>query len=236
MSPILATSLLVKTAIFPLYPPGESASGPIPAAARPIDSAKRIKGNRKSCLLSVVSRTSEFLSHPVINDFFVIRIALILQKEPAGPIPLQTRLKEADSISHDDFIVGYQNGRLGCSVHVLRVSLLVYSGSIREKRIVANVVGWSVWLLVLVCLWMVGLCFLPLLWALLAGGIVLASFALVCLQRLGEAILSVALTDPDFYHLVRSARALGLAVEKEGHLSRLHKVVPMRPPRQARRR
>jgi hypothetical protein len=145
-------------------------------------------------------------------------------------------LKEADSITHDDFIVGYQNGRLGCSVHVLRVSLLVYSGRIRERRIVAKVIGSSAGLLVLIGLWVVGLYFLPLLWALLAGVIVLATFALVCVHRIGEGILSVALTDPDFYHLVRTERALGLAVERDGNLRRLHKVVPMRHPRQARRR
>jgi uncharacterized membrane protein (Fun14 family) len=145
-------------------------------------------------------------------------------------------LKEADSITHDDFIVGYQNGRLGCSVHVLRVSLLVYSGRIRERRIVAKVIGWSAGLLVLIGLWVVGLYLLPLLWALLAGVIVLATSALVCIHRIGEGILSVALTDPDFYHLVRTERALGLAVERDGNLRGLHKVVPMRHPRQARRR
>ena len=145
-------------------------------------------------------------------------------------------MKEADSITHDDFIVGYQNGRLGCSVHVLRVSLLVYSGRIRERRIVAKVIGWSAGLLFLISLWVVGLYLLPLLWALLAGAIVLATLALVCVHRIGEGILSVALTDPAFYHLVRTERALGLAVERDGNLRRLNKVVPMRHPRQARRR
>jgi len=145
-------------------------------------------------------------------------------------------LKEADPITQDDFIIGYQSGRLGCSVNVLRVSLLVYSGRIREKRVVAKVIGWSAGLLVLISLWVVGLYLLPLLWALLAGAIVLATLALVCVHRIGEGILSVALTDPAFYHLVRTERALGLAVERDGNLRRLNKVVPMRHPRQARRR
>jgi toxin ParE1/3/4 len=126
---------------------------------------------------------------------------------------------KADPITHDDFIIGYQSGRLGCSVNVLRVSLLVYSGRIREKRVVAKVIGWSAGLLVLICLWVVGLYFLPLLWALLAGAGVLATFGLVCLHRIGEGILSVALTDPDFYHLVRTERALGAVAIKEGNLS-----------------
>jgi hypothetical protein len=145
-------------------------------------------------------------------------------------------LKEADPITQDDFIIGYQSGRLGCSVNVLRVSLLVYSGKIRERRVVAKVIGWSAGLLVLICLWVVGLCFLPLLWALLAGAIVLATFGLVCLHRIGEGVLSVALTDPDFYHLVRTGGALGIVAIQEGNVPKVDKVVPMRDPRQARKR
>jgi hypothetical protein len=145
-------------------------------------------------------------------------------------------LKEADPITHDDFIIGYQSGRLGCSVNVLRVSLLVYSRRIRERRVVTKVTGWSAGLLVLICFWAVGLYFLPLLWALLAGAIVLATFGLVCLHRIGEGILSVALTDPDFYHLVRTEHSLGVVAISEGNSPKLHKVVPMRDRRQARRR
>ena len=145
-------------------------------------------------------------------------------------------MKEADPITHDDFIIGYQSGRLGCSVNVLRVSLLVYSGRIREKRVVAKVNGWSAGLLVLICLWVVGLYFLPLLWALLVGAIVLATSGLVCLHRIGEGTLSAALTDPDFYHLVRTGGGLGVVAIQEGNVPKVHKVVPMRDPRQARRR
>lgn len=145
-------------------------------------------------------------------------------------------MKEAAPITHDDFIIGYQSGRLGCSINVLRVSLLVYSGRIRERRVVAKVIGWSAGLLVLICLWAVGLYFLPLLWALLAGAIVLATFGLVCLHRIGEGILSVALTDPDFYSLVRTERALGIVAIEDGNVTKVHKVVPMRDPRQARKR
>jgi hypothetical protein len=145
-------------------------------------------------------------------------------------------LKEAQPITHDDFIVGYQSGRLGCSVSVLRVSLLVYSGRIREKRVVAKVIGWSAGLLVLISLCVVGLFFLPLLWALLAGAVVLATSVLVCLHRIGEAILSGALTDPDFFRMVQTERALGVMAVSDGNVPKLHKVVPMRDPRQARRR
>jgi hypothetical protein len=150
--------------------------------------------------------------------------------------PPKTRLKETDPITHDIFIVGYQNGRLGCSISVLRVLSLVYSGKIREKRICSAVIGWCLAFLVVVCLCVAGFFFLPLVWALLLGAIVLTTSVLIFFHRIGDAVLSAALSDDDFYQLVRAAHALEVAADNEGIKPRLHKVVPMRYPRQARRR
>jgi hypothetical protein len=145
-------------------------------------------------------------------------------------------LKETDPITHDDFIVGYQNGRLGCCVSVLRVLFLVYSGKIREKRIFTTVIGWCFAFLAVICLCGAGFFFLPLLWALLLGVIVLTTAGVMFFHRIGDTVLSVALTDDDFYQLVRAAHALEVAADNEGIMPRLNKVVPMRYPRQARRR
>jgi hypothetical protein len=145
-------------------------------------------------------------------------------------------LKEKDPIIHDNFIVGYQSGRLGCSVSVLRVLFLVYSGKIREKRIFMAVIGWCFAFLAMICLCVAGFFFLPFLWALLLGVIVLTTVAVIFFHRIGDTVLSVALTDHDFYQLVRAAHALEVAEDNEGVMPRLHKVVPMRYPRQARRR
>ena len=139
-------------------------------------------------------------------------------------------------MTHGDFIVGYQNGRLGCGVNVLRVSLLVYSNKIREKRIVIKVIGWSVGLLALTCLWIVGLFFLHPLWTLLAGAIVLPAFAMVSLHQVAGVVLAAALADNAFYRLVVAEHALGVASDAESNLPQINKVVPMRDPRQARRR
>jgi hypothetical protein len=145
-------------------------------------------------------------------------------------------LKQTNSITHDNFIVGYQNGRLGCSVSVLRVLSLVYSGKIREKHIVRRVIAWSAALLAVICLWVVGLFSLPVLWAFLAGAIILATFIVVSLHGISEGVLSVALIDGEFYELIRTEHALTVATDEERNLPRLHKVVPMRDPRRARRR
>jgi hypothetical protein len=145
-------------------------------------------------------------------------------------------LKELSPITHDDFIVGYQSGRLGCSVNVLRILSLVYSIKIREKRIVAEVVGWSVGFLALICLWVVGVVFLPLLVALAAGAIVVAACSLIFLHRVGEAVIAAALSDNAFYSLAVAEHALGVAPDTESNLPQLNKVVPIRERRQARRR
>jgi hypothetical protein len=161
----------------------------------------------------------------------------ILHNEPSYfGWPPHTGLKKLVSITHDDFIVGYQNGRLGCSVNVLRVFSLVYSTKVREKRIVTEVLGWSVGLLALIALWIVGIFFLPLLWALAGGALLLAIVALVALHQVGDAVIATALRDNAFYQLAVEQFALGCAADGESNLPRLSKVVPMRDPRQARRR
>ena len=145
-------------------------------------------------------------------------------------------MKQTDSITHDIFIVGYQNGRIGCSVSVLRVLSLVYSGKIREKHIVRRVIAWSTSLLAVICLWVVGLFSLPVLLAFLAGAIIVATFIIVSLHGISEGVLSVALIDGEFYELIRTEHALTVATDEERNLPNLRKVVPMRDPRRARRR
>lgn len=145
-------------------------------------------------------------------------------------------LKELVHITHDDFIVGYQSGRLGCSVNVLRVFSLVYSTKVREKRVVTEVIAWSIGLLALICLWVLGIFFLPLPWALAAGMLFTGMFFLIGLHRVGDAVIAAALSDDAFYEVAMEQHAFGCATDGEGNLPRLNKVVPMRDPRQARRR
>jgi hypothetical protein len=145
-------------------------------------------------------------------------------------------LKELVHITHDDFVVGYQSGRLGCSVNVLRVFSLVYSTKVRERRVVTEVIAWSIGLLALICLWVLGIFFFPLAWALAAGVLVTAIFSLIALHRVGDAVIAAALSDNAFYELAAEQHAFGCATDGEGNLPRLNKVVPMRDPRQARRR
>ena len=121
-------------------------------------------------------------------------------------------------------------------MNVLRVFSLVYSTKIREKRVVTEVVGWSIGLLAMICLWVWGIFSLPLLWALAGGALVMAVFCLSALHRVGDAVIAAALSDTAFYQVALEQHAFGCATDGEGNLPRLNKVVPMRDPRQARRR
>jgi hypothetical protein len=145
-------------------------------------------------------------------------------------------LKQLVHITHDDFVVGYQSGRLGCSVNVLRVFSLVYSTKIRERRVVTEVVGWSIGILALISLWVFAIFYLPLLWALAGGALISAIFCLSAVHRVGDAVISAALGDTAFYELALEQQAFGCARDGEGNLPSLSKVVPMRDPRRARRR
>ena len=121
-------------------------------------------------------------------------------------------------------------------MNVLRVVSLVYSTKIRERRVVTEVLVWSIGLLALTCLWVLGIFFLSLLWALSGGALVLALVSLIALHRVGDAVVAAALSDTTFYQLALERHAFACATDGEGNLPRLNKVVPMRDPRQARRR
>ena len=99
-----------------------------------------------------------------------------------------------------------------------------------------EVLGWSVGLLSLICLWIVGIFFLPLLWSLAGGALVVAIFSVIALLRVGDAVIAAALSDNAFFQLALEQHALACAADEESNLPRLGKVVPMRDPRQARRR
>jgi len=138
-------------------------------------------------------------------------------------------------MSHDDFILGYQNGRLGCSVSTLLTLRLFLVGRIRETRVVIRLVGWSLGLLLSAGLSTIGFLYLPALWALLGTIIFLAIFALGFVHQVAGLIVSTALANKQFYESVRSQRALWVSTEGEGNLPKLPKVVPMQPPRRAQR-
>jgi len=127
-------------------------------------------------------------------------------------------------MSHDDFITGYQNGRLGCTISTLLILRLFLVGRIRETRVVIRLVGWSLGLLLLIGLTTIGFLCLPALWALLSTIILLAIFALGFVYQVGGLIVSTALIDVHFYQFALAERALSVSAEGEGNMPKLQKV------------
>ncbi len=138
-------------------------------------------------------------------------------------------------MSHDDFILGYQNGRLGCSVSALRTLRLFLVGRIHEKRLVIRLIGWSFGLLLLIGLAAIGFLCLPVHWALLGTMTLLAIFALGFVHQIAGLIVFSALADVQFYQFALAEHALFVFAEGEGHMPRVQKAVPLHEPRRAQR-
>jgi len=149
------------------------------------------------------------------------------------PFHYSERLNGPNIISHDDFLLGYRNGRLGCSVSVLLTLHLLLTGRIRGKRIVTTLVGWSLGFLFLIGVLVIGFVYLPVVWAILSTGLLLAIFALGFAHGIAGLVVAIALTDRDFYQFMRAEHALWISADSESNLPELQKVIPLRSTRRA---
>jgi hypothetical protein len=138
-------------------------------------------------------------------------------------------------MSHDEFLLGYQSGRLGCSVSAMLILRLFLTGRIRRKRVVFTLIGWSFGLLFGITLSVCGFLYLPVLWTLVATIIFLTVAVFGFNQTIGGLIVSTALADEQFYRFALAERALWISVDDEGNLPKLQRVVPLRDPRRAQR-
>ena len=122
-------------------------------------------------------------------------------------------------MSHEDFVLGYTNGRLGCSVSSLLTLRLFLVGRIRTRRVVIRLVGWALGLLLLIGVSIVGFLCLSAFWTLLGTIISLAIFALGFVHQVGALIVSTALIDAHFYQFALAERALFVSTDSEGHMA-----------------
>ena len=122
-------------------------------------------------------------------------------------------------ISHDDFVLGYQNGELGCSLSTLLILRLFLVGRVRETRVVIPLVRWSLVSLLLIGLTIIGFLCLPAVWALLGTIMLLGIFALAFVDQVGWLIVSTALIDEHFYHFALAERALYIFTADEGNMA-----------------
>jgi hypothetical protein len=138
-------------------------------------------------------------------------------------------------MSHDDFLLGYRNGRLGCSVSVLLTLRLFLGGRIRREQVVTALVGWSIGFFLLIAISVIASVYLPAVWVFLSAGLLLATFALGFVHGVAGLVVSAALADQDFYEFILGEHALRVATDSEGNLPELQKVVPLGNARHAQR-
>jgi hypothetical protein len=138
-------------------------------------------------------------------------------------------------VSHDDFLLGYRNGRLGCSVSVLLTLRLFLAGRIRRGQVVATLAGWSIGFFLLIAMSVVASVYLSAVWVLLTAGLLLAIFVLGFVHGVAGLVISTALADQDFYQLMLTEHALRVSTDSEGNLPELQKVTPLRNARRAQR-
>jgi hypothetical protein len=138
-------------------------------------------------------------------------------------------------MSHHDFVLGYQNGRLGSRVSTILILQLFFAGRIRERRVAISLVCWALGLLFLIGL--AGLAFLriPASWAILGTIVTFAVFLLGFFHQLSGLVVSAALTNKQFYELAKSQHALCVTIDGEYNLPEVPKVVPMQRSRRAQR-
>jgi hypothetical protein len=138
-------------------------------------------------------------------------------------------------MSHAEFVLGYENGRVACCVSALQTLRLFFAGKIREKRVSINLLLWSLGFLVLIAASVIGFLNLPALWALLGAIAVLAIYALAFLYSVGGFVLSAVLANEEFYEFVNAKRAMWIFSDDEGDLPKLQNVVAVRRARRAQR-
>ena len=122
---------------------------------------------------------------------------------------------------HDEFVRRYENGSLGCSVSVLLTLRLFLTGRIRAKKILINLLFWSLGFLLLIASSVIAFLKLPFIWALLCTAITLAFYASAFFYSFGALILSTALANEDFYRIATAERALWIYSDDERNLPKL---------------
>jgi hypothetical protein len=138
-------------------------------------------------------------------------------------------------MSHSEFVLRYQNGRVGCSVSGFLTLRLFLAGKIHDRSVSINLLLWSLGIPVLVGASLIGFMELAVLWALLCTIAMLVIYALAFFYCVGGVVLSAALANEEFYEFVKAKHVLWIYSDDEENLPKLQKVAPLRRGRRAQR-
>jgi hypothetical protein len=124
---------------------------------------------------------------------------------------------------HAEFVLAYENGRVGCSVSVLITLRLFLAGKIREKRVSTYLRLWILGIAVLTAASVIGFLNFPVLWALLGTIALVAIYTLAFFYSVGGIVLSASLTNQDFYEFATEERMLWIYFDDEENAPRVRK-------------
>jgi hypothetical protein len=145
-------------------------------------------------------------------------------------------MQESKMMSHAEFVLGYESGRVGCCVSALLTLRLFFAGKIREKTVSMNLLLWSLGFLMLIAASVIGFLVMPALRAMLVAIAMIAIYALAFFYSIGGFVLCAALANEEFYEFAKAKRALWIYSDDEENLPKTHKVVPVPRARRPRRR
>jgi hypothetical protein len=121
-------------------------------------------------------------------------------------------------MSYDDFLIGYENGSLGCNVSSFQTIRLFFLGKICERLISIHLLWWLFGFLLLVAGSGIEFLQLPMIEACSYTALALGLYILIFFYCFGDLILSIALANKNFFEFATRERILTIYSDDEPNL------------------
>jgi hypothetical protein len=135
------------------------------------------------------------------------------------------------NLSHAQFILGYQNGALGCAVRTPRALLWFLSHNVRDPKAQQTLLVWLVVVLALIGGSIFLLVFLSRFWVIAGLVLGLPAFVLVLMHRVAGLVIDLALKDERFFATASAEGVLIVSADEGGNLHTVPTLIYMRPHR-----
>ena len=135
-------------------------------------------------------------------------------------------------MSHQQFILAYQKGSLGCCVRTVQAIWLFVSRKLEHGRATQFMVArWFVEFLLMGVTLVALYIYLSVIIGVLCSVLGFFLFGLFVTHRVAELVIRYALEDDVFFRLATTERALIVVVDEEENLPSINNVVPLPPAR-----
>ena len=140
-------------------------------------------------------------------------------------------------MSHQQFILAYQKGSLGCCVRTVQAIWLFVSRKLEHGRATQFMVArWFVEFLLMGVTLAALYIYLSVIIGVLCSVLGFFLFGLFVTHRVAELVIQYALEDDVFFRLATAERVLIVVVDEEENLPSINNVVPLPPARRRGRK